>query len=980
MDRAAIRKKQRSCLKYLLTSTLLCLGYTGFAQNLEDAFTSYQQYQYTQAAEQYRKFLESDKFDSQNKEEAFLIYFRLGKSLVASSQYAQAEGPFQKAASVAQKTQLLNEYYAVAFEQGRLYIRQNRSKKALQLLDSLQQNGFDSTLQNAYRVPMLEAAYLEIMDEHRKSFSALARAEKLYMEHGQRNEAPYLELLEMKASAYRGIGDRSKNIALLRQALAGYTALGNGYKIMFANYRIAHTFNELEQSDSAIAYYLKAQESAKAYKVGKGFIGMHRGLPALYWKTGRREEADVAAAQLEAVVLENGDPSSTGFTNRSAGYSSLGYYHGGKGDYKTAVQYFGKAIAQHLQVESGKQGLAGLYGAKGRFHVSLGQFDQAHDCFRRQAHLFCFDEKADTNQLPKAEQMETTTYAASSLFNASDGYYYQAFQQGFKEAETLDRFLPVIKEALALNQKALFVLSDVNTQLRYLRRLDRYFTLYLNGLYYAQEFRTAATEVNEAIAICSQYRQLLLQAKLNLEGQDLADFDGFKQLVQLRRDYNKTYYQEANPVLAERLDSLNEQITLLSTRLADESPERFHLLNMARVPSMDSIKARLGTDEALVFFQRADNNLFSFRITRDSSLLKFHLQMPLLDSLKRGYTTAMQSNDAASYQNYAFALAQNLGLTRLPQHKLYVLADAELSGISLESLLGATTDSIADFTSFHYLLRDKEFVYLNHLHELLEGPSQRNVAPQYVAFAPSFGDKAVSQLMAYRSVDRGALVHLPGALDEVQQGGSIFSKANVFVNEEATEKNFKAAAHQANILHFATHAFVNEKDPLGSRLILGERDSSEEDGILYAHELMGLNLKADLAILSACNTGAGKANSVEGSRNLAYALAYSGCKNVVTTHWMVNDQTTSGLMSVFLQQSKEGTNLQTALLNAQRSYLEGADELTANPYFWAAFNLQGPPDFSFSSEPETKSPMLWILIGAVSLIAVVAGLSLRKKS
>ena len=67
----------------------------------------------------------------------------------------------------------------------------------------------------------------------------------------------------------------------------------------------------------------------------------------------------------------------------------------------------------------------------------------------------------------------------------------------------------------------------------------------------------------------------------------------------------------------------------------------------------------------------------------------------------------------------------------------------------------------------------------------------------------------------------------------------------------------KAEAGQARILHFATHGMLNNASPMYSHLVLAQGDKNE-DGLLEAWELMQLDLKADLAVLSACETARGR--------------------------------------------------------------------------------------------------------------------------
>jgi CHAT domain-containing protein len=65
--------------------------------------------------------------------------------------------------------------------------------------------------------------------------------------------------------------------------------------------------------------------------------------------------------------------------------------------------------------------------------------------------------------------------------------------------------------------------------------------------------------------------------------------------------------------------------------------------------------------------------------------------------------------------------------------------------------------------------------------------------------------------------------------------------------------------------YLATHGVLDNRDPLNSYLLLTKTEGeTENDGLLHAREIIDLNLDADLAVLSACETGNGKISPSEG--------------------------------------------------------------------------------------------------------------------
>jgi CHAT domain-containing protein len=77
------------------------------------------------------------------------------------------------------------------------------------------------------------------------------------------------------------------------------------------------------------------------------------------------------------------------------------------------------------------------------------------------------------------------------------------------------------------------------------------------------------------------------------------------------------------------------------------------------------------------------------------------------------------------------------------------------------------------------------------------------------------------------------------------------------------------------VLHFATHRFINSQRPELSGLLLAQDTVGGEDGIFYSGEIYNLKLNANLAVLSACETGIGKIQNGEGIILKTTALFHS---------------------------------------------------------------------------------------------------------
>ena len=106
-----------------------------------------------------------------------------------------------------------------------------------------------------------------------------------------------------------------------------------------------------------------------------------------------------------------------------------------------------------------------------------------------------------------------------------------------------------------------------------------------------------------------------------------------------------------------------------------------------------------------------------------------------------------------------------------------------------------------------------------------------------------------------------------------------------------------------------------------------------EDGILTAEEVQSLDLRGtDLVVLSACETGLGRAEYGQGVMGLQRAFQAAGARAVVASLWKVDDAATTVLMEQFYTNlwSKKLPKLE-ALRQAQLTVLNNPGLVRARP-------------------------------------------------
>ena len=147
---------------------------------------------------------------------------------------------------------------------------------------------------------------------------------------------------------------------------------------------------------------------------------------------------------------------------------------------------------------------------------------------------------------------------------------------------------------------------------------------------------------------------------------------------------------------------------------------------------------------------------------------------------------------------------------------------------------------------------------------------------------------------------------------------------------------------QYRIVHFATHGLLNSQHPELSGIVLSlvDEQGRAQDGFLRAHDIYNLKLRADLVVLSACQTALGKEIKGEGLAGLTRGFMYAGAARVVASLWDVKDEATAELMKRFYRgMLREGLRPAEALRAAQISMWK--EPRWAAPSHWAGFMLQG---------------------------------------
>lgn len=223
------------------------------------------------------------------------------------------------------------------------------------------------------------------------------------------------------------------------------------------------------------------------------------------------------------------------------------------------------------------------------------------------------------------------------------------------------------------------------------------------------------------------------------------------------------------------------------------------------------------------------------------------------------------------------------------------------------------------------------------------------------------------------------LAPLAGARREVDSllkyGGP---RGGILSADRATEASLKAGVLRGiEVLHFATHGLVSERNPWSSALVLPARVGEDSDGLLQAREIAEIPLDPELVVLSACDTARGRILSGEGAQSLARAFLDAGAESVVASLWNADDQRTAPLMQSFYAALARGEPPASALRSAKLAAARSGEVPSS---CWASFVVLGAGDRAIPLvSARQRASWLWLaFVAGTAAIVAAAWMRVRR--
>lgn len=575
-----------------------------------------------------------------------------------------------------------------------------------------------------------------------------------------------------------------------------------------------------------------------------------------------------------------------------------------------------------------------------------------------------------------------------------------------------------IQQALKISEELRANVGSPDARASFFSGVKIYYDLYrdilmaLDRVHPGQGFATRAFFVSEESRARS-LRELIKESQRELRRGATSELlrrerdvnASFRMLAEHAYDLSLSKSKNATELaeIAKRSDRLRAEYQEIQAKLRAQNPKQPSIAPL-EMKDIEQIQKELQAANAMLLeYSLGDERSYLWAITSDSVQSYELLPRQKLEPATREFyesLTARQKSDGDYQANVDAAdqrsselgsqLSQMLlgpvaGL--LGTKRLIVVTEGALQYVPFEALPTPLASQ-----SPSYLIQTDEVVVLPSMSTLMTMRAERSRAASpgrvvAVIADPVFGlsDERVKNRELSPTV-----VHAAGS--PVDQPGHVPSRL-IYASDEAdaivkaapwgttmVAKGFDASCETAmsqrvgeyQIVHFATHGFLNSDHPELSAIVLSGVDQNgvERNGLMSLPDIYSLDLSAELVVLSACQTALGKDIKGEGWVGLTHSFMSAGSKSVVASLWKVDDRATSILMSDFYQSMlRNGMPPVAALRAAKLRMIQ--DKQWNKPYYWAGFVFQGDYESRINVESNSR---LSLGLALLLLVLISSGL------
>lgn len=501
-----------------------------------------------------------------------------------------------------------------------------------------------------------------------------------------------------------------------------------------------------------------------------------------------------------------------------------------------------------------------------------------------------------------------------------------------------------IDNDIALKEESLKLYSFVTKSLNHFYSLNlvpQFFTL------------IESNKSNNLFAETTEYQSFI--KKYN-SAKDNKLYNTYKNLISFykRRIFEEELKPSPDSFLLEDL-KLHLSENQINLNLVENSSKRFFLkkshadFKFFNLNIFD-LRKHISQNDIIYEYFEADSILYQMIITSDTAYVYQIQNKDELKKLTEDYISSIRKG--LNIQNDSKIIFETLienSEIKLQDYKnLIVIPDGFLHCLPFESLVNEDNQYLLETHNFEYQYSATLMQMLDH--QDLSNSSQND-------FAGYAYSKDAIGLRNTRDCNRAYSYDLLCSEKEINNISKIINQDQQPFYR--TKSDFQQYAAGNKIIHLSTHACSDPNDHNLSRIYF-------EDDYMTTYEIASLNLDANLAVLSACETGTGQISKGEGVMSLAKSFFYAGCKSTIVSLWPVDDCSTTDIMMSFYKHLKSGKTKDQSLRLAKLDYIKTAHPERRSPYYWAGFILVGNNDALFETGLNNWQ-MISILAGLILL-------------
>ncbi|MGH9751963.1 MAG: CHAT domain-containing protein [Blastocatellia bacterium] len=438
----------------------------------------------------------------------------------------------------------------------------------------------------------------------------------------------------------------------------------------------------------------------------------------------------------------------------------------------------------------------------------------------------------------------------------------------------------------------------------------------------------------------------------------LTDIAAFNMKIQRERERRMPNSVRLND-LTDRLRRARKDYTAFRDRLFERRPQLKTLRSEGK-PLDAARAASLLTDSetALLDFVETDEGVYLFAFTKAGTKTGGRARMPQpVSPLKIYILGANRGVLHASVTRFQEAIASRSDDAQSQARELYDLmlkpAQEQIAG---RKHLIIAPDVVSWNLPFQ-ALRSEDSRYLIENYAVSYAPSltalgaiswlrarpksSRASSPSMLAIVnPTLSPSTEARIKSILATERTDPP--PDAQNEVDELSKLYGERRVAVlaGAGASEDRMKAEAGKYDLLHLNVRGVLNETAPLFSFAALSSNVEAKEDGTLEAREIFDLDLKSDLALISASELAWPKAGAMRSMTGLTWAWFVAGCPAIVVSRWRCDES--SDLTLEFHRRVNASWRKESKARTWQAAVGQSLSrEDRRHPYFWAGFSMLG---------------------------------------